>query len=212
MPTLNFGFDGASDEINEGFGPDYDGPLPPNGSYTGTLKVAKVVAMKKDPSKRRISLLVIIDHPDYKGYPAWGGVNLTDQGIPYVNQWLRSMVDSDAEFQKIHKVFFGRGPVVDEKKENILKIGTVKVNSPEGELKVKVTLKQRTWEGKTSAGVQAFLIGDDGDGGSDDEVVEEETDDETDEPDLDTDDEDADAEEADESIFDEEDEEADDAS
>ncbi|AHZ95434.1 hypothetical protein PBI_DAMIEN_73 [Mycobacterium phage Damien] len=202
MPTLSFGFNDVSDEISEGFS-DYDGPLPPNGSYTGTLKVAKVVAMKKDPSKRRISLLVVIDHPDYKGYPAWGGVNLTEQGIPYVNQWLRSLVSSEEEFKKIHKVFFGKGPVVDEKKENILKIGTVKINSPEGELKVKVTLKQRTWEGKTTAGVQAFLSNDDDGGSSDDEVVEEETED----PDLDTEaDDDEDAEPADESIFDEEEE------
>lgn len=203
MPTLNFGFDGASDEINEGFGPDYDGPLPPNGSYSGVLKVAKITAMKKDPTKRRIQLLVIIDHPDYKGYPAWGGVNLTDQGIPYVNQWLRSMVDSDEDFKKIHKVFFGRGPVVDEKKENILKIGTLKVNSPEGEVPVKVTLKQRTWEGKTSAGVQAFLIGDEGSSSSDDEAIEEEGAEE--DPDLDTEEDGEDGEVADESIFDGED-------
>ena len=199
MPTLNFGFDGASDEIDEGFG-HYDGPLPPNGSYSGVLKVAKITAMKKDPTKRRIQLLVIIDHPDYKGYPAWGGVNLTDQGISYVNQWLRSMVSSDEDFKKIHKVFFGRGPVVDEKKENILKIGTLKVNSPEGEIPVKVALKQRTWDGKTSAGVQAFLIGDGESSSDDDDAIEEEGVEE--DPDLDTDEDGEDGEVADESIFD----------
>lgn len=211
MPTFNFGFNDATTEISEGFD-SYDGPLPPNGSYEGTLKVAKIVKMKKDSTKYRISLLVEINHPDFKGYPAWGGVNMTDQGQQYVNQWLRSLVDSEAEYLKIHKVFYGtKGPVTDEKKEHILKIGTVKINSPEGNIPVKVALKQRTWEGKTTAGVQAFLIGDGGGSSSDDEVVEEDS---VEEPDLETDADDVDEtdednEVVDESIFEEGEEDAD---
>lgn len=180
MPTFNFGFNDASTEISEGFS-DYAGPLPPNGSYRGKLKLAKIVPMKKDATKKRIMLLVEIhdpEKPEFDGYPAFGGVNLTDQGIPFVNQFLRGLVPSDSDFEKIHRVFFGKGPVVDEKKENILKIGTVKIGSPEGEHEVLVQLKQEPYNGKINAKIQAFLPPDGGSAGgssSSEEVVEEES-------------------------------------
>lgn len=203
MPKMNFGFDGASAEISEGFKP-WDGPLPPNGSYTGTLKMAKIVPMKKNPKAKRIAILVLIDKDasgstEYQGYPAFGGVNLTEQGIPFVNQWLRGLVKTDEEFEKIHKIFFGSGPMVDEKKVNILKIGTVKIGSPEGELKVKVSLKQEPYNGTMNSKVQAFLVPDGGSsGGSADaeDVIEDDGDAEAEEAE-----EDSGEAEADESIF-----------
>lgn len=214
MPKFNFGLDVTDVDAAEGFG-DYEGPLPPNGAYDGRLKVVKIAKIKseKNAGKLRLQIGVEITHPDFKGYFAWGGVNLTDQGAPFVNQFLRAITDgSDSEFNAIRKAFSSSaGVVVDEKKENVLKIGKWKIDSPQGELPIKVQLKQRTWDGVTRAGVQTFLLREDGALSDDDSVVEEgEIAEGVEEPEEAEDDSGMeDAEQVDESIFDAEEETAD---
>jgi hypothetical protein len=118
------------------------------------------------------------------GFVAFRNLVLIDSVAPYVNQFLRALTDgSDAEFDKIRKAF-DSGPVVDERQKNILKIGTWKINSPEGEIPVKVAVKQRSYipDGQTNAvrtaGIEAFLLTPNpaaaGGGVSDEEPVEEE--------------------------------------
>lgn len=213
MPKMNFGLDLTDTDAAEGFS-DYDGPLPPNGSYMGKLKLCQVVPMKKDPTKKRISILVEITDKDYKGYPAWGGVNLTDQGKGFVAQFLRALTDgSDAEFDQIRKAFSSSATVVDEKKTNIIKIGKWKVESPDGSLPIRVTLKQEPYNGKVNAKVQTFLLrdgtgsvtSDDGDVVEESDVVDAEDgvvvdDEDTDETEVE--DEDTETEVVDETIFD----------
>lgn len=191
MPKFNLSINGVNEEAAEGR-EQWSGPLPPKGSYPAVLKMVKVKKIK-NKSDNRLQIMVLLDTDDeYNGCPVFGGVNLTDQGIPYVNQFLQSLTDgSDAAFTKIKKAFYA-GFVVDEKKENVLKIGTLKINSPEGELPIRISLTHSTWEGKTNPQISSFLMAGDGDVGNrdaeDDEPVEEDDDEDVEEADDDDDD------------------------
>jgi hypothetical protein len=208
MAKYSFGVDGTEDDAAEGF-PQWDGPLPPVGSYSGKFKVAKMGHIKPgsaNAGKVRIMLMVeIMDEGPYKGYPAFGGVNVIESGKQFVNQWLRSLTNgSEAEFTAIKKAFWRDGKGLrpgtdfDEDTGHIKRIGKWLVNSPEGQIPVKVTLRHRTWEGNTNAQVQSWLLGAGGFGSASkpvDEPVEEDA------AVIDLDE-----ENVDESIFDEEDE------
>ena len=214
MPKFNLNINGVDVDAAEGR-EQWAGPLPPKGSYPAILKLVKVKQIK-GKTDNRLQIMVTLNTGDqFDGCPVWGGVNLTDQGMPYVNQFLQSLTDgSEAEFTKIKKAFYG-GFVVDEKKENVLRIGTWKINSPEGQLPVLISLGHNTYQppadasgnqqpARTSAQIASFLLsgGTSSAGSSDaDEVVAEEDDDDSD---LDVD---AEADD-DGSIFDDEDEDA----
>lgn len=206
MPKLNFGIADAADvEAAQGFKP-YKGKLPPNGAYEGVLKVLKVgkIGSGTDKGKHKLSPTVILDdpeYPEYHGCPMFGNLNLTDQGVPYVNQFLESLTDgSEKAKADIKRAFWKTGPIVDDAKEHILRIGKLQVNSPKGEIRVLVGTKIDTYNGNTSVKIQQYmLIGDDEDRGpntddddDDDEsnVVEAE-DDSDDVTEVDSDDEDA---------------------
>lgn len=152
MPRLSFGIDAdeaAGAGIAEGFS-DYSGDLPPAGSYKGVLKVlrAKKITGGENKGKHRLQIGVEITDPRYKGYFAWGGVNLIDSGLQFVNQFLNALGDgSDASLKKLQKALFGPGPVVDDTGNNVevKKIGTVTINSPKGERPMIVSLKRKEW-------------------------------------------------------------------
>lgn len=206
MPKFNLSINGVNEEAAEGR-EQWSGPLPPKGSYPAVLKMVKVKKIK-NKNDNRLQIMVLLNTDDeYNGCPVFGGVNLTDQGIPYVNQFLQALTDgSDAQFTKIKKAFYA-GFVVDEKKENVLKIGTWKINSPEGELPVRISLTHSTWEGKTNPQISSFLLPDSGEGGgsaADDEPVAEEDDDDAD---VDADDDESDDDDDDDGVFDEDDDE-----
>lgn len=203
MPRLSFGIDAedaAGAGVAEGFS-DYSGDLPPAGSYKGVLKVlrAKKITGGENKGKHRLQIGVEITDPRYKGYFAWGNLNLIDSGLQFVNQFLNALGDgSDASLKKLQKALFGPGPVVDDSGNNVevKKIGTVTINSPKGERAMIVSLKRKEWpvgSGELSCQINGYspiTSGEDDDDDADvDEgeeveeatpVVEVESDDETD--------------------------------
>lgn len=201
MPKINFGIaDGADIEAAQGF-PVYKGELPQNGVYEGILKVLKVekIANGDNKGKNRLQIVVTIDdpnYPEYKGAPAFDNKNLTDQGVPYVNQFLEALTDgSDKARAAVKRAFWKTGPIVDDAKEHILRIGTVKVESPKGELRVLISTKLNTYQGNTSARIQQWMLSD-GEGvpAEETEVVEAEDEDDS-VAEVDTEAEDAESEE-----------------
>lgn len=183
MPKMNFGIADAADvEAAQGFAP-YKGKLPPNGAYEGVLKVVKVgkIGSGIDKGKHSLGPVVIIDDPDYpeyKGCPAFGNLNLTDQGVPYVNQFLESLTDgSDKAKADIKKAFWKTGPIVDDAKEHILRIGKTQVNSPKGEIRVLVGTKINTYNGNTSCKIQQYMLIDSEDRGPNTDTDEDEDED-----------------------------------
>lgn len=186
MPKMDFGINGMDQEAAAGR-ESWGGPIPPTGTYNGRLKICQVAETSiraKNPGKPMLKIGVeLITKDDFNGYVAFRNLVLIDSTVVFVNQFLRALTDgSDAEFEKIKKAFYQGGPIVDERQKNILRIGTWKINSPDGELPVKVALKQRTYtpEGgtpQTSAGIESFLFLETGGGtssSSDDEPVSEE--------------------------------------
>ena len=168
MPKFNLDINGADQGAADGYA-SWGGELPPTGTYSGVLKIAQITetsARAKNPGKPRIKLGVELTDAPYAGYVAWGGVNLIDSGIPYVNQWLRALTDgSDKQFEEIKKAFYG-GFGVDDRKSHVTDIGRWKVNSPNGEIPIKVSLKQRQYTNPetqvttTQVSVEAFLVAD----------------------------------------------------
>lgn len=205
MPKFNLAINGVGQDIAEGR-EDWKGPLPPKGSYPAKLRLVKVKQIK-GKTDNRLQIMVILNTGDeYDGCPVFGGVNLTEQGIPYVNQFLAALTDgSDSQIEAIEKAFYA-GFVVDEKKENVIKIGSKKINSPEGELPIVISLGHSNWEGQTRPKINSFLLPGgnvSANGSGDDEVPAEE--------DTDDDDVDVDAQASDGSVFDDDDEDADSA-
>ena len=206
MPKFNLDInltDADIAEAREG----WKGPLPPKGSYPAKLKVVqfKEIVNGKNKGAYRLAMVCLLDTKDkYDGCPVFGGVNLTEQGAQYVNQWLFALSDgTDAGFKKLQKAFMA-GPITDEKKEHVTKIGTLKIGSPEGEQKILISVKPKTYEGDTNMNVVSFLprngaSTDHADSVADEEVVEEDVED-----DEDTDE--TEDEAGDESLFDDEDE------
>lgn len=211
MPKLNLGIKTSDVGAAEGYEAWPEDKLPETGSYSGKLKVCqlgKTSATAKNPNKLMLKVGVeLVDAGPATGFVAFRNLVLIDSVAPYVNQFLRALTNgSDAEFDKIRKAF-DSGPVVDERQINILKIGQWKINSPEGELPIKVSIKRGSYTptGSTTpvatANINSFLLNANpsASGGGvvedDDEPVAEEADDDVD---L--------TEEADESVFDTEDE------
>lgn len=164
MPKMNFGIADAADvAAAQGFEP-YKGELPPNGVYEGVLKVCKIgkIGSGTDKGKNSLKPTIILDDPDYPEYngcPAFGNLNLTDQGVPYVNQFLESLTDgSEKAKADIRKAFWKTGPIVDDAKEHLLRIGKVQVNSPKGEIRITVGTKTSTYNGNTSVKIQQYML------------------------------------------------------
>jgi hypothetical protein len=202
MPKFNLSINGVGQDIAEGR-EDWSGPLPPKGSYPAILKLVRVKQIKGKTDNRLQIMAVLNTGDQYDGCPVWGGVNLTDQGIPYVNQFLASLTDgSESEIEKIEKAFY-TGFVVDEKKTEVLKIGTKRINSPDGKLPIMISLGHSTYEGKTNPKIMSFLLPGGGSAGGGSSTDEEEVAEEDDDVDVT-----AEADSDDGSIFDDEDEDA----
>lgn len=151
MPKFDLSINGVTGDVaapREAWG----GELPPTGSYEGVLKILSVDVISQTGGskyagqpKLRVGVeLRNTKDGKYDGYLAWGNLNLIDPGIPFVNQFLLALTDgSDAQFEKIKKAFYVAKPNTDERKKHILKIGAWNVNSPEGELPIKVSLTNK---------------------------------------------------------------------
>lgn len=130
------------------------GELPPSGSYSGILRIVtqKYITGEnaKPENKGKPKWLIGVELTDtedgaYDGYTAFGNLNLIEGSEAFVNQFLFSITDgSDKQFAAI-KAAFDKGWAMDERKKHVLKIGRVNINSPKGEIPIKVSLKKEGW-------------------------------------------------------------------
>lgn len=170
MAKFNIGLNGQDVGVAEAR-EAWAGELPPTGSYSGVLKVlslGKIGPDAKNAGKDKMQIGVELrcdgekGNPlkKYDGYIAWGNLNLIEGSEAYINQFLLALTDeSDEAFEKIKSAFYGSGPSVDERKKHILKIGAFNINSPEGELPIKVSLKNTPYTNpKTNVTTQSVQI------------------------------------------------------
>jgi hypothetical protein len=131
----------------------WEGEIPPSGSYSGILRTVaiKYIGDNAKPENRgKPKFLIGVELTDtvdgkYDGYTAWGHLNLIDGSEAFINQFLLALTDgSDKQFAAI-KAAFDKGFVTDERKKHVLKIGRVNINSPKGELPIKISLKATPW-------------------------------------------------------------------
>lgn len=187
------------------------GELPPNGSYEGILKIvsignisqtAKIAANRGKPKLNICVELKNTQDGKYDGFPAWTTLNLIESSLPFVNQFLRSLTDgSEAQFTEIKKAFYNDGPVVDETRKHITKIGRWKIESPEGKIPVKVSIQHKNGffnpetkqTSDPSSRIDSFLVGTgggpSGGGNSNSPITDAPVEDEIDDVDVDPEDE-----------------------
>lgn len=174
MPKFSLDINGVGAGAAEGRA-GWSGELPPTGAYTGKVKVVSVGAISqaaKNPANRgkpKFNVGVELSNtPEgkYDGFMAWGSLNLIDSGIPYINQFLHALTDgSEKSITAVEKAFYEAGPIVDDKQQHVLKIGNLLVNSPNGELPVKVSIKKSSYfnpetkQTTESSRIEAFLMG-----------------------------------------------------
>ena len=212
MPKYNLDLNLEDAGVAEGF-PQWDGEIPPNGAYMGKLKICQLAYASeraKNPGAPMLKIGVeLFGTPEkkYDGYVTFRNLVLIESTRTFVNQFLQALTDgSQAQLAKLQKGF--KSMNVDQDQKNVLAIANLKINSPQGELPIKVDLKQRTYtpeggEPIRSSQINRFLLSANGGsaGGSvkDEEAVPEddESDDAAQEVDMSDD-------EADESVFDDE--------
>lgn len=150
----------------------WSGELPPTGSYTGIVKILSMGVIgpnAQNAGKPKMQIGVELrDTPGkkYDGYIAWGNLNLIESSIPYINQFLIALTDgTDAEFAKIKKAMYDDGPIVDERKKHVLKIGNWNIASPNGELPIKISLSNKPYFNNATGAttqqvrIESYLIG-----------------------------------------------------
>lgn len=160
--------DGNEAEIDSASG-FYDGPVPP-GRKIYRLKVRRMELGKAGPDAKNPGapkILVLLEcqtkksHPDaqYDGYGFFHNLNVTKQGAPFVNQFLDALAQGDEEAAtKLKKDFWGGNAVVDGDGEgHVIRIGSKKINSPDGEQIVYALTKRATWNGNEKLEVVKFL-------------------------------------------------------
>lgn len=208
MPKFNLNINGVDVEAAEGYD-EWKGPLPVKGSYPAKLRIVQVKQIK-GKTDNRLSIMAVLntkgdpERAQYDGCPCWGGVNLTEQGIPYINQFLQSISTDETDYQKVKKSFYA-GFVTDEKKSNVTKIGAKKIMSPEGELDIMISVGHNTYNGVTSAKIASFLPPGSISGSSDDDEDEIAEEDDSDEVEVEEDETEEDGEVEDgEDVFEEE--------
>jgi hypothetical protein len=139
----------------------YDGDKPPGGVvYAGRLTRLSVKANKNDDPM--INGLVLVDEPKgaakskYNGYPIWFNQNVTEQGAPYVNQFLAALGLTWTEFRTKTVT---EGDIPEHKGEpatRIMKIGSVKFNDG-NEPRLRVLTKDDAYNGAPKLSVVQFL-------------------------------------------------------
>lgn len=173
MAKFDIGINGVDRDAAVGR-EEWDGELPPTGNYEGILKVLTVGVITGKESKHigesKLNAGVELRKTEggkYDGYIAWGNLNLIDESVEFVNQFLLSLTDgSDEEFARIKKAFYVTKPDLDERKKNITDIGPWHIGSPEGKLPIKVALGNRPFyneKTKTTTDnvrINSFLVSD----------------------------------------------------
>jgi hypothetical protein len=174
MPKFSLDINGVGAGAAEGRA-GWSGDLPPTGAYQGKLKIVTVGAISqaaKNPANRgkpKFNVGVeLFDTPEgkYDGFMAWGSLNLIDSGVPYINQFLHALTDgSEKSIAAMETAFYKDGPIVDNDQKHVMKIGSLKVDSPNGDLPIKVSIKKSSYfnpetkQTSESSRIEAFLMG-----------------------------------------------------
>lgn len=153
----------------------WGGELPPTGAYNGKLKIVTVGSISqtaKNPQNRgkpKFNVGVeLTNTPEgkYDGFIAWGSLNLIESGIPYINQFLHALTDgSEKSITAVEKSFYENGPTVDDRQQHVLKIGSLRIDSPDGTLPIKVSIKKSSYfnpetkQTTESSRIESFLPG-----------------------------------------------------
>lgn len=144
----------------------YNGPDLPKGSWPAKMKrvvVTKIKSKGANLGKPRLQILFEVQTKQledetkhkYHGAPVWDGLNIIEGSEGFVNAWLHSLTDgSKAAKNAIESAFWDadkgpdlkrvkvdKGPREGQVDTHIIKIGKVKVNSPNGEFMVQITTK-----------------------------------------------------------------------
>lgn len=197
----------------------YSGPPLPKGSWPCKIKRITVGAIKNGANKGKPRLSVLLEvqtagmggeMEQYHGAPVWDGLNIIQSGIGYTNAFLHALTDgSESAKRAIESAFWDADKGPDVKKTtnksgvdetHIIKIGRVKIDSPNGNMMVQITSKvDKDLSGNDRPAVAAYMPHKDTINGKnvaaedvaddDDLVVEVDDDDDFDDDDLDFDDE-----------------------
>lgn len=201
----------------------YDGPDLPKGSWPAKLKrvvVTKIKSKGANQGKPRLQILFEVQTKQledkskhkYHGAPVWDGLNIIEGSEGFVNAFLHALTDgSKAQKNAIESAFWDsdkgpdikrvkveKGPREGQIDTHIIKIGRVKVNSPNGEFWVQITTKagkdQNGAYRPEISGYVPFQGKQPGAGGDDDDYADDDdySDDDDDYGDEDADDDDGD--------------------
>lgn len=155
----------------------WSGELPPSGSYSGVLKTLMLQEIGPNAKPENVGKpkwLIGVELRDtpgrkYDGYVAWGNINLIESSLPFINQFLLALTDgSDQQFTAIQAAFDNGNMKTDERQKHIEAIGRWNINSPNGELPIKVSLKNSPWHNKetnqtgNSVKISSFLVNESG--------------------------------------------------
>lgn len=128
----------------------YDGEKPPAGVYAVKLTRLSVKANKNgDPM---LNGLLIVSEPKgaakakYNGYTIWFNQNVTEQGGPYVKQFLAALGLTWAEFRNKCVLEGDMPQAKDEPATRVMKIGSVKFNDG-NEPALRVATKEGNYNG-----------------------------------------------------------------
>lgn len=158
MPKYNFGLnsEAAEAELGGGF---YDGPVPPPGVYDFEIKQINVKDNSNGDPRIGLVLEIVAEEGDekaeYNGAAAFTGLNATDQGAPWVNNFLDACgVD--------RKKFYSGDVVVSAKNakgaQDIVKIGGKTIV---GKM-VRALTKVRQYNGEDQMDIVRYILdGDD---------------------------------------------------
>ena len=167
MVKAKWDINGKGVAASEGGGfATYNGPDLPKGSWPAKLKrvvVTKIKSKGANQGKPRLQVLFEIQTNQlddeakhkYHGAPVWDGLNIIAGSEGFVNAFLHSLTDgSKAAKNAIESAFWDadkgpdlkrikvdKGPREGQVDTHIIKIGRVKVNSPNGEFMVQITTK-----------------------------------------------------------------------
>lgn len=140
-------------------GGSYSGPPLPKGSWPCKIKRITVGSIKNgvNAGKPRLSILLEVQTADipgkeqFHGAPVWDGLNIIQSGIGYTNAFLHALTDgSESAKRAIESAFWDadKGPDVKKTKNmrgveetHIIKIGKVKIDSPNGNTMVQIMSK-----------------------------------------------------------------------
>lgn len=174
--------DGKGEEAWGGGGDTYTGPVPPKGSYIAKIKritMSKIKSEGVNKNKPRLSVLLEVvsgqgaeDINDteykYRGAPIWDGVNIIKAQAGRANSFVHALTDGTDRAKRLVEDKFWP-PNMDVRAEkvtrrdgtediHIKKIGPYAINSPNGEILVRIVTKMgKDLQGGARAEVNQYL-------------------------------------------------------